>query len=172
VAQRPLLYWSNPGGFFLPEFFLRRLDEPDIVFRYGADLCVQADGRLGSKVYTGDPIELPSSLPHVITHRPRGDVTAEQAIDVGNQGAWAEEGTRVVWAEYGNSHDFAATRGDRHFPPLREDPEYEYWVIIIAMGDAGGPHRPGREIGTSITVDGDDASIRSYSCCLELVFSD
>lgn len=172
AAQRPLLYRSVPGGFFLPEFFLRRLDKPELVFRYGVDLCIQVDGDYGAQVYSGDRIDLPASLPHVITHRPPGNVTAQQAIAIGDQGAWSEEGARVVWAEHGNSQDFAATRGELQFPPLREDPEYAYWAVIIAMGDAGGPHRPGREIGTYVTIDGEDASIRSYGCCLDIVFAD
>jgi DNA-binding CsgD family transcriptional regulator len=163
---------TGPATLGPPEYFLRRLDKPELLFRYATDLCPQADGSPASGVPSllnpPDTLQLPAQLPNVIIRRQGNYLSAEQTIEpyLRNQ----PPGVRPVWAELGNSGDFASTRGDKHFPALQQDPSQVVWEVVLALGDSGGPHRAGHEIGEYYEIDATTGQLLGYGCCLGLVF--
>jgi hypothetical protein len=149
------------------ELFLRRVDQPQSLFRYSFDRC----GPDGSSVTPPAPepgltLLLPGELPHVVTHREGPYLSPSQAIAVAMSGQPA--GVYPVWAELGTSPDIVQPR---HLPPLIDDPDRVLWVVVLAMGDYYGPKRAGHEHGAFIEMDAVTGSREGFGsgCCLDLL---
>ena len=178
MSQRPRLGMDGPFGFVSPEFFLPRLDEPDLLFRYGWEYCTQPDGTKPEYPALGgprDPVEsirLPGDLPSVVEHR-QGDYLSLQ--DATGKQPMADGG-RLVWAALGTPDDFKNDLGFSHFADLLRDPNQGpntvYWVVLRVLGDGGGPHRAGHELGSYAAIDASgNGEGGSSMCCVDLIFA-
>jgi DNA-binding CsgD family transcriptional regulator len=166
VRQNPL--WRFTGMARYPqyaEYFLRRLDQPDLLFRYGADVCdpslVDAE-QLRRRTFT-----ISEALPRIVRHREGDYISSLAAIEAALRAQ--PEGARPVWLELGNSADFAATRGDMRFPQLVANPDNVVWEVMVTLGDEAGPRRPGQELAAYVKVDAATGSGLGWGCCFHVV---
>ncbi len=149
---------------------MRRLDKPDMLFRYGSELCQQADGSpAGPTVLGAHPIEmmtLPKELPKVIEDRHGSYISAPQAVDIAVR--QDQPGTQGVFAELGVDSDFMG-RAYTFGVPVQPG---AMWLVLVALGDLGGPHRPGHDIAREYMIDATTGqTLTSGGCCIGLVFS-
>jgi hypothetical protein len=147
------------------EYFLRRLDQPDLLFRYGADVCdaslIDAE-QLRRRTFTID-----ETLPRIVRHREGDYVSPLVAIERALQAQ--PEGARPVWLELGNSADFAASRGDMRFPQLNANPEAVLWQVMFTLGDDAGPRRAGQELAAFSRVDAVTGGSPDWGCCYHVI---
>ncbi len=174
LSQRPNIfrYAHVPAGFWMPEYFARRLDKPALLFRYADAVCDPArvaayapEERLKRAIF------LPEELPHVVIHR-QGDFLSPDEVTGRFEGSNVYPGGTPVWLELGNSIDFATTRGEKRFPQFRADPEQVLWEVLLDLGDLAGPQRPGWGLAsyTIISASG-DGQASGWGCCIELRYN-
>ena len=166
LRQNPL--WRATGMARYPsysEYFLRRLDQPDLLFRYGADVCdpslIDAE-QLRRRTFT-----LTDDLPRIVMHRQGDYISALEAIASALRAQ--PDGARPVWLELGNSSDFAATRGNLRFPQLVANPEAVVWEVMFTLGDEAGPRRPGQEFAAYTTIDAVTGARPGWGCCFHVI---
>ncbi|MEX1253247.1 MAG: helix-turn-helix transcriptional regulator [Dehalococcoidia bacterium] len=147
------------------EYFLRRRDLPDLLFRYGADVCdpslIDAE-QLRRRTFT-----ISEELPRIVMHRQGDYISPLEAIASALRAQ--PEGARPVWLELGNSADFAASRGDMRFPQLNANPEAVLWEVMFTLGDEAGPRRPGQELAAFSRVDAVTGARSSWGCCFHVI---
>ena len=160
----------GPFTYVRSEVFLRRLDKPDLLFRYGAELCPQENGLPGRRLLAEEYVlQLPKQLPKIVEHRQGDFISAEEAITIAVQRD--VPGVRGVWAALGTPQDFA---GENH-PPIAEDgnqPDQAVWLVFLALGDLGGPHRPGHDIARYYEINATTGQvIQGGGCCYGVIYS-
>ena len=168
VEHRPDIHWYMRRPYTpVTELFLRRLDEPSLLFRYSAGLCDEEIGSLAepqTDLYS--TVELPSQVPHIVAHRQGDFLPAQEVIDQAL--AYAPQPVTAVWAELGSSAEFEATRQNDSFPPLKADRERVIWAVLLAYGDQWGPRRPGEEYGVAALFDASTGEGLGWHCCYRL----
>ena len=152
----------RPIGYVTTEYFLRRLDQPALLFRYSAGFCDQEDGSPlpGGRVFGSSTIRLPADLPEIIVHKEGDYLSAQEAMKIVTSRLPA--GVRPVRA--------TLDRVSRVFGGS-STPDPVVWSIMLAAGDALGPKRLGQEYGMTYEIDASTGSPTGQSCCFELVFS-
>lgn len=152
------------------ELFLRRLDQPALLFRYSAEYCDQDDGSPlvpdGTlPVGSGTRIEMPADPPEVTEYRDGDYLSASEAMDVAKD---RFPGMRPVRAELGTVVDLAAGLGDGR---LLFDPRADVvrWAMLLAAGDQLGPNRAGTEYGLIVQFDATTGDLMGWRCCSSLV---
>ncbi len=151
------------------ELFLRRLDQPTLLFRYAAGYCDQNDGSPAVPI-PGSPlgdtrIELPLDPPQVVEYRDGNYLSASEAMDVAEN---RFPGMRPVRAELGTAADLTSELGDGS---IVFDPRGDVvrWAILLAAGDQMGPKRAGTEYGAIVQLDATTGDVMSWGCCFSLV---
>jgi DNA-binding CsgD family transcriptional regulator len=148
-----------------PEYFLRRLDRPALLFRYGADVCDPS--LIDAEQERRRTFTISEELPRIVVHRQGDYISALEAIAAALRAQ--PDGARPVWLELGNSSDFAATRGDLRFPQLVANPEAVLWEVMYTLGDEAGPHRPGHELAAFSTIDAVTGGNPGWGCCFHVI---
>jgi DNA-binding CsgD family transcriptional regulator len=169
LASRVVLFRrAHPNRFSVNEVFLRRLDRPDLLFRYSGMFCT-ADGsvREPEEGQPGRVIRLNEPLPRVVTRREGDYLTAEEVLEI--VASTFPPDVQPVWLELGNSADFANTRGELRFPQLIANPGAVVWEVLLAAGNHWGPRRPGHEYGMHIVMDAKTGQAFSEGCCFDFI---
>jgi hypothetical protein len=150
---------------YYAEYFLRRLDQPGLLFRYGADVCdpsvVDAE-QLRRRTFA-----ISEELPRIVRHREGDYISPLEAIAVALRAQ--PPGARPVWLELGNSADFAASRGDMRFPQLNANPDAVVWEVMFTLGDDAGPRRAGQELAAYVLVDAVTGGSPGFGCCFHVI---
>ncbi len=160
-GRASLGFRSGPIGRVPTEQFLRRLDQPALLFRYSAGFCDQEDGSPlpGGRVF-GSTIRLPADLPEIIVHEEGDYLSAQEAMKIVTSRLPA--GVRPVRA--------TLDRVSRVFGGS-STPDPVVWSIMLAAGDALGPKRLGEEYGMTYLIDASTGRQTGQSCCFYLVFN-
>ena len=161
-GRASLGFRSGPIGRVPTEQFLRRLDQPALLFRYSAGFCDQEDGSPlpGRRVFGSSTIRLPADLPEIIVHEEGEYLSAQEAMKIVTSRLPA--GVRPVRA--------TLDRVSRVFGGS-STPDPVVWSIMLAAGDVLGPKRLGQEYGITYLIDASTGVQAGQSCCFELVFS-
>ncbi len=162
VSRRASLGFG-PNQYSTGDYFLRRLDQPALLFRYSAGFCDQEDGSplSGGRVFGSSTIRLPADLPEIIVHAEGDYLSAQEAMKIVTSRLPA--GVRPVRATLDRRSAFinGSTTSDG-----------VVWSIMLAAGDVLGPKRLGQEYGMTYAIDASTGRPTGQSCCFELVFSE
>ena len=152
----------RPIGYVTTEYFLRRLDQPALLFRYSAGFCDQEDGSPlpGRRAFGSSTIRLPADLPEIIVHEEGDYLSAQEAMKIVTSRLPA--GVQPVRATLDRRSAFinGSTTSDD-----------VVWSIMLAAGDALGPKRLGQEYGMTYEIDASTGKPTGQSCCFYLVVS-
>ena len=161
VSRRASLGFG-PNRYSTGDYFLRRLDQPALLFRYSAGFCDQEDGSPlpGRRVFGSSTIRLPDDLPEIIVHEEGDYLSAQEAMKIVTSRLPA--GVRPVRA--------TLDRVSRVFGGS-STPDPVVWSIMLAAGDVLGPKRLGQEYGMTYLIDASTGGQAGQSCCFYLVFS-
>lgn len=151
-SGKSMAIFGGVNRFGTGEVYLRRLDQPSLLFRYSRSFCGQEGGyRLTPRRRVA--VELPDEIPRITVFgdEDSGLLTFEEAISLITENRGRD--MQVVTADRSSSGG---------------------WIFLLALGDSNGPKRQGHDWGLRIILNVDGKTVVSYdeNCCIDLVAPD